>query len=247
MSYDMILETERGRSALRRSYRRRRRHINRGMLAVLLLLITVFMVSCVAGSDMLWLRDVFGVDVVHYDEEPTVQTCSTDSEAVKPFVEMIKSLTTANSLSLPGFDSPSQAVSLYRDALLNDLLREHYLLYTGNSAVLSAIPAAYPGRTITTLIPKADFENAASRYFGAGSVRHKDGEVFEYLDRADGYTAPLQAWRTDIDVQVKSMAETEHTWRMSFCLSDGEETSELYCAVFAKRADGSCYVYSLTA
>ncbi|MBQ9805017.1 MAG: hypothetical protein IJW49_00690 [Clostridia bacterium] len=231
---------------MRRGYRRRKRRIGRGMLVVLLLLLSVFLVSCVAGSDMLWLRDIFGVDVVNYDEEPTVQTCATDGDAADQLADMLQSLTTANSLSLPTFDTPSQAVTLYRDAILNDLLRENYLLYTGNNSVLSSVPAAYPGRTITTLIPGTDFESAATRYFGTSSVRHKDGEVFEYLDRADGYTAPLQAWVSGVDVRVDAMEETEHTYRMTFCLVDGWETSEQYLAVFAKRDGGSCYLYSLS-
>ncbi len=216
------------------------------MLVVLLLLLSVFLVSCVAGSDMLWLRDIFGVDVVNYDEEPTVQSCDINGETVKPLVDMLKSLTTANSLSMPTFDTPSQAVSLYRDAILNDLLRENYLLYTGNNSVLSAVPTAYPGRTITTLIPESDFESAVTRYFGTSSVRHKDGAVFEHLDKANGYTAPLQAWVSSVDVRLATIEETEHTYRMTFCLVDGWETSESYLAVFAKRDGGSCYLYSLS-
>lgn len=229
-----------------RSYRRRKKRVNRGMLVVLLLLATVFMVSCVAGADPLWLRDVFGVSIGDYEEEATVLAHSVDGEKATELADFVESLTTANSLFLPSFDSPSEAVSLYRDALLNDLLREHYLLYTGNNSVLSAIPAAYPGRNITTLIPEDDFESAAARYFGAGSVRHKNGAAFEYLDRANGYTAPLQAWVSGVDVQVVTLEETENTYRLHFYLTDGGETSSLYRAVFAKR-EGGCFLYSLSA
>lgn len=228
-----------------RSYRRRKKRVSRGMLIVLLLLATVFLVSCVAGADPLWLRDVFGVSIGDYEEEATVQTHTANSDKAGELADVIRSLTTANSLSMPAFDSPSEAVSLYRDALLNDLLREHYLLYTGNNSVLSALPSAYPGRNITTLIPEEDFESAAARYFGAGSVRHKDGAAFEYLDRANGYTAPLQAWMSGVDVQVVTLEETENTYRLSFYLTDGGETSVLYSAIFAKR-DGGYFLYSLS-
>jgi len=56
----------------------------------------------------------------------------------------------------------------------------------------------------------------------------------------------LQAWVCRADVAVDSLEETEHTYRMVFRLTDGEESSGAYCAVFVKRDDGSCYFYSLT-
>ena len=232
---------------MKRSYRRRRRRNRRGALVVMLLLLSVFLVSCVAGTDPIWIREVFGVDVVHYDLEPTQNVCATDGETAEMLSEMVLDLAVANSLTLQPFENASQAVAKYRDALLNDLLRDHYLLYTGNCGTLSASRNAFAGRTITTLIPEDDFENAVQRYFGATSVRHKNGTVFEYLDEKGGYTAPLQAWRSNARVAVDSLEETEHTYRMVFRLTDGEEASEAYCAVFVKRDDGSCYFYSLTA
>lgn len=231
---------------MRHFHRRRRRRSHRGVLLVLLLLLTVFLVSCVAGTDPIWIREVFGVDVVHYDLEPTQNSCATDGEIATNLSQMVQSLTVANSLSLKPFENASQAVSRYRDALLNDLLRDHYLLYTGNRGTLSASRSAISSKNITTLIPEADFENAAQRFFGVTSVRHKNGEIFEYLDDKDGYTAPLQAWRSGVDVEVDALAETEHTYRMVFRLTDGEASSAAYCAVFVKRDDGSCYFYSLS-
>ena len=232
---------------MRRFHRRRRNRSHRGALVLLLLLLTVFLVSCVAGTDPLWLKDVFGVDVVHYDREAAVASCETDGETAQALAEMVSTLTTANSLTLTPFETASEAVSIYRDALLNDLLRDHYGSYSGNSAVLSTAGAAYAARTITTLIPKEDFENAALRYFGAVSVRHTGGKVFEYLSEANGYTSPLQAWREGVAVAVESLEETEHTYRMCFRLCDGELSSPLYQAVYVKRDSGDCYFYSLNA
>jgi len=231
---------------MRHFHRRRKRRNHRGVLVVLLLLLTVFLVSCVAGTDPIWIREVFGLDVVHYDLEPTQKICATDGETAEMLSEMVHRLSGANSLSLKPFDNASEAVSRYRDALLNDLLRDHYLLYTGNRGTLSSNQNVFPNKNITTLIPEADFESAVQRYFGATSVRHTDGEIFEHLSERGGYTAPLQAWVCRADVAVDSLEETEHTYRMVFRLTDGEESSGAYCAVFVKRDDGSCYFYSLT-
>ena len=225
-------------------YRRRKHRAGRGMLALALVLSAVFLISCIAGSNPQWVRNVFGLDPAHYDREAVIGNARTDGSRAAELCEMVEILTQSG-VKLESFDTPRDAVELYRDAILNDLLRDHYQLYNGNSAVLSAVPAAYPGTVISMLIPAEDFDRAASRYFGASSVRHKDGGVFEYLDRVDGYTAPVQAWEPGSEVLVESLAETENTWRMAFRLRDGERTSELYRAVFVKREDGSCYFYSL--
>jgi len=228
---------------MRHSYRRRKRRVNRGMLVLLLLLVAVFLVSCMAGSDPLWIRSVFGVDVVHYDTEPTLQVCEPDGEQAEQLCQMIGDLTSANSLSLRTFRKPSQAVNAYRDALLNNLLRDHYVLYTGN--VISTSSTAYSMRAITTLIPKKDFADEAFRYFGVSSPRHKDGELFDYVSREGGYTAPVQAWTSRVQVLADGLEETEHTFRLTFRLSDGDAISEQYRAVFVKREDGSCFIYTL--
>lgn len=230
---------------MRHSYRRRKRRVNRGMLVLLLLLVAVFLVSCMAGSDPLWIRSVFGVDVVRYDTEPTVRAVEPDGEQAELLSRMVSDLTGANSLTLKTFRKPSQAVNAYRDALLNNLLRNHYVLYTGN--VLSTAPAVSSVGSIITMIPKEDLESEAMRYFGVSSVRHKDGELFDYVSRAGGYTAPVQAWTSGVRVLSDALEETVHTFRLTFRLTDGDSVSGAYRAVFVKRDDGSCYFYTLDA
>ena len=231
---------------MRHRYHKRPHRVNRGMLALLLVLITVFLVSCVAGSDPMWVRSVFGLNVVHYESEPVLASCATDGAEAAALCDLVDMLTTG-SLSLRPFNRPSQAVAHYRDAILNDMLRDHYMQYSGNGNLLGEVAAAYPQQVISMLIPKQDFEETVTRCFGSTSVRHKSGQVFDFLDRVDGYTAPIQAWESQVEIAVERLEQTEHTWRMAFRLCRAEEQSSLYTAVFVRRDDGSCYFYSLDA
>ena len=210
---------------------------------LLLLLISVFLVSCVAGSNPLWVRGLFGMDFANYREEEILTVHPTDGEIADGLCELVDILTLGD-LSLEPFSSTSQAVKLYRDAILNDMLRDNYVVYGGYGASLSNGTAA-SGPVLSTVIPREDFENAVYRYFGGTTVRHGDGEIFRYLRREGGYTAPVQARDPNAQVLVKSIEETEHTYRMSFRLSCGEAVSDLYFAIFVKREDSSCYFYLL--
>ena len=224
--------------------RRYRRRMHRGILILLPVLTAVFLVSCVAGANPLWVRGVFGLDLTNYGAEPTEAVNPTDGELAASLCDMVEILT-ANSIYLHPFGTASQAVAAYRDAILNDMLRDNYLLYTGSSQSLSASERLFPQSDLSTLIPTEDFENTVYRYFGTASVRHKDGEVFTYLKNVRGYTAPLQAWESQVGISVQGLEETAHTYRMTFTLSDGENVSQPYTATFAKRDDGSLYFYSL--
>ena len=223
--------------------RRYRRRTNKGVLLLLLLLSAVFLVSCVAGANPLWVRGVLGVDIANYNTESIDRTLPTDGAVAETLCDMVEILT-ANSAYLKTFRTPSQAVNLYRDAILNDLLRDNYLLYTGNRYTLSVASAVYAGN-ISTAIPAADFERAAYRYFGATGVRHKDGELFVFLRDARAYTAPVQAWESGVEIAVETLEQTANTYRMRFRLSDDASTSQVYTATFAKHTDGTLYFYSL--
>lgn len=231
---------------MRKSYyrgRRNSRRSHRGTFLILLLLVSVFLVSCVASSEPTWLRGVFGVDAADYAKEATLQQIDANSQEAKVLGDLVLSLT-HNSLNLTSFRSATQAVKSYRDAILNDMLREHYALYTGGLK-LSVDSSAYPHGENSTWIPEEDFEQAAARFFGGTSVRHRDGEIFRYVGKSKAYTAPVQAWESSLELAVTDLEETEHTYRMQFRLCDGAETSELYRAIFVKREDGSCYFYEL--
>lgn len=223
--------------------RHRRRHTNRGTFVLLLLLTAVFLVSCVAGSHPLWIRGLFGVDAANYAAEPIERSLETDSTVSAELCEMVEILI-SDGTTLAPFRSTTQAIKLYRDCILNDMLRDNYALYTGNARTLAALNDAYPNHAYLTLIPESDFENAVYRYFGGSSVRHKSGEVFEYLGRADAYTAPVQAWEAQAEIELLRLEETLHTYRMTFSLTDGGDSAD-YFALFVKRDDGSCYFYEL--
>lgn len=224
--------------------RRYRRRANKGILLLLLLLSAVFLVSCVAGANPLWVRGVLGVDLANYNTESIDKTLPTDGALAETLCDMVQILT-AKSAYLKTFRTPSQAVSLYRDAILNDLLRDNYLLYTGNRHTLSASANAVCADHVSTAIPADDFESAAYRYFGATGVRHKDGEVFVFLRDARAYTAPVQAWESDVAIEVERIEQTANTYRMRFLLSDGASDVQAYTATFAKHTDGTLYFYSL--
>ena len=229
---------------MRKRYRYSGRRTRRGMLVLLLLLSAAFLVSCVAGSNVLWVRGFLGFDVTDYGAEPSVRSHPVEGEISDRLCDLVEILTVGG-ITLEPFEGTSQAVSRYRDAILNDMLRDHYALYNGNRTLLDQAGQAYPGTVLSTLIPQTDFENAVFRDFGGTAINHKSGELFAYLSRVDAYTAPLQAMEPRGTVRVYSIEETLHTYRMTFTLSDGDQTSDLYTAVFVKRDSGNCYFYSL--
>ena len=224
--------------------RRRRRRTSRGSLVLLLVLVSVFLVSCVAGSNPLWVRGLFGLDVASYRSEVTVRELAVDGKTSAELCDMVEILVLGDT-ELKPFSSTSQAVKLYRDAILNDMLRDDYLHYAGAGANLSIERGAVCAPTLSVMIPSQDFENTVYRYFGGTAVQHRDGEVFEYVRAAKGYTAPVSARSADVEVDVISLEETEHTYRMTFCLWQGDVQSEIYRACFVKREDTSCYFYAL--
>lgn len=221
-------------------YGRRRRRWRAGTLLLLILLTTLFLVSCVAGSNVLWIKGLFGWDVDDYASEATDRALSLDGEIAEELTDTVR-MVTSDSIHLDGFRTTSQAVKLYRDAILNDMLRSNYVRYTGNTKLLTAAQGAYPYTVFSMLIPTADFENTVYRYFGGTSVDHRNGDAFSYLDRAGAYTSVVQARACDITLSIVSLVETENTYRMCFTLSDAVETSGEYTAIFVKREDGSCY------
>ena len=227
--------------AVKYRYRRRGRRTNRGVLALLLFLTAVFLVSCVAGSNPLWVRSVFGLDTVNYESEPAVQTLTPDGETANSMCDIVEILLAGN-LDLATFHSTAQVVRYYRDEILNSMLCENYSLYVGNGSLVAAASEKYPHMQLCTLIPGDDFENTVFRYFGGTSVSHGDGEVFSYLSRADAYTAPVQPRESDLRLEVVRAEETEHTYRLVFTLTDGVEASRVYTAVFIKRENGSFYL-----
>jgi hypothetical protein len=228
-------------------YRRRKRRIRIAVTMTLVLLCSAFLVSCMASANVLWVRALLGFDVTDYEGEAAIATLSEEDARCGELCKMIGILSADRGTRLETFESTSRAVSLYRDAILNYMLRSNYSRYTGNREELDRVSSAYPQMQLSTLIPKADFENTVYRYFGGVSVKNESGALYSYLNRAGCYTAPTQGSAHRAQIHVQSLEETEHTYRMKFVLSEGEETSGVYTAVFLKRDDGTCYFRSLAA
>ena len=211
-----------------------------GIAILLLFLCSILLVSCVAGPNALWIRGMFGLDVNDYFTEPPLRQLQADG-ATAVLLSNIVTILVSDSIHLVPFSGTSEAVRIYRDAILNDMLRDDYSRYTGNREALDAVERAYPYLSAATLISRDDFENVVFRYFGGTSVSHRSGDAFSYLKRAKYYTSPLQARACIADVNILELYETKHTYRMQFTLTAGGETSNVYTAVFVKRNDGSCY------
>ncbi len=227
--------------------RRRRRRIHTTVALIAALLCSVFLVSCMASANVTWVRAMLGYDVTDYETEAAVATLSATDERVGEFCGMVDILSAEHGIRLEEFSNTSEAVSLYRDAILGYMLRGNYSRYTGNRSEMERVAAAYPQMQFSTVIPAADFENTVFRYFGGVSVKNESGELYSYLNRAQCYTAPMQTRACGTELEVHSLEETENTYRMRFTLSDATECSEIYTAVFLKRDDGTCYFRSLSA
>ena len=216
-------------------------HTRRIGLAILLLVLSsVLLVSCMAGPNTLWIRGLFGLDTNDYFMESPLRQLQPDGATASLLCNMVTIIVSDN-IHLSSFSGTSEAVRLYRDEILNDMLRDDYSRYTGNRASLDKVANFYPYLSASTLISKEDFENVVFRFFGGTSVSHKKGDAFSYLSRVGYYTSPVQARDCVAEVTVLELYETEHTYRMQFTLTANGETSEVYTAVFVKRSDGSCY------
>ena len=211
-----------------------------GLTILLLILLSVLLVSCVAGPSALWIRGLFGLDTNDYFSEAPLRQLQPDGAAAAMLSNMV-TIIVSDGIQLSPFSGTGEAVRLYRDAILNDMVRDDYSRYTGNRQSLDDVARAYPYLSAATLISKKDFENVVFRFFGGTTVSHKSGDAFSYLSRAGYYTSPLQARECVTEVNILELYETEHTYRMQFTLTANGETSESYTAVFVKRSDGSCY------
>ena len=211
-----------------------------GLTVLLLILCSVLLVSCMAGPNALWIRGVFGLDVNDYFSEAPLRQLQTDGTTATLLSNMV-GIIVSDSIHLSPFSGTAEAVRIYRDAILNDMLRDDYGRYTGNRQDIETVSGAYPYLSTSTLIEKEDFENVVFRYFGGTSVSHRSGNAFSYLSRAGYYTSPMQARECIAKVEIRELYETEHTYRMQFVLTANGESSDVYTAVFVKRSDGSCY------
>ena len=229
-----------------KTYRRRKRRISKGGAMLTALVLVLFLFSGVAAFRPQAFKTLFGESVAAYQAEPVVQYLRTDGETAFLLADYIDILT-SGSANIRSFHGASDAVKYYRDEILNDMLRDHYALYTGNNTYLSVVNASYTSGAVSTWIPESEFENTVARYFGESSVYHKSGAIFSYLHQEGGYTAPIQSWESRVELEILSLEETENAYRMRFTLLDETGNSASYRALFVKRSDGSCYLYALDA
>ena len=227
-------------------YRRHRRRMRKSTLFLLLFVLAALLVSCTAGNNSVWIRELLGTDTAIYRTELTVDTLDPEGEVAHDLCDTLEWFL-SGSIRLKEFKNGKQGVRLYRDEILNNLMRQNYSAYVGNPSLCATVNRFYPHITASVLIPQADFEAAVSHCLGLSSVSNSHGTTFSYLSRAACYIPPLQARPLTVHISVRSLEETEHTYRLSFSLEDAEGQSANYIAMFVKRADASPYLKSLTA
>ena len=202
------------------------------------------MVSCTAGSNAAWIRSLLGTDVVAYRAEAVIATHEADGDVARQLSSTLEYFL-SSSVHLREFRSGGEALRLYRDELLNGLLRQNYTSYVGDPSLLEAVSQAYPHITASVFIPEDDLKAAAFHCLGLSSISNGNGQFFSYLSRAACYTTPLQARALSVRLSVRLLEETESTYRLSFQLEDTEGQSACYRALFVKRNDGSAFIKEL--
>ncbi|MBE6599342.1 MAG: hypothetical protein E7638_07875 [Ruminococcaceae bacterium] len=208
-----------------------------GFLLVLLTAAAVMLFSCT-------LMDDLGFDTYDYMGEAVTATHTGDSETAALLRPILDILIT-DSTELPAFDNMGDAITSYRDAVLRHMLETEYTKYSGNRRLIEEAAEEYPELQITQIIPADDFEYTVYRYFGGDvKVSHKDGGVFRYLKKVEGYICNMVPADGGVEAEIISVDETERTYRVRFRCTADETTSE-YTALVIKREDGTYYFKKL--
>lgn len=204
--------------------------------AAAILAVCAMLCSCATES----LLAKLGFDTHDYAHEPTVTVHDPNGEAGQSIASMLRILY-VDSPYLTAFDGTSEAVDLYKDSVLNYMVSYNYAKYTGTSLIDEATEA-YPHMTITTMIPAEDFENTMYTYFG-GSVKiiNSNGRIFSYLEKVNGYTPVTKPQSTRVVTEIRSVEETENTYRVVFVNRIDDTVSPEYFTMIIKREDGTAY------
>lgn len=226
--------------------RRRRKHLRIGTFILPIFLLSALLVSCVASSGTHWLRELLGTDLAKYRAEEVIAEVPVEGDTARELCSALEMLTSA-SVHLEEFQTSSQAVRLYRDEILNALLRSNYASYLGNTSLMASVSSNYPRLTASVLIPESDFEGAVTQYLGASSVSNRSGTCFTYLSKSECYITPTQARAMTVTLTPDAVYETLHTYRLQFTLTDRDGSTACYTALFLKRTEGSPYLRALTA
>ncbi len=219
--------------------KKRFRHI---LLAPLLLAAVLSLASCSGGELYSSIMSSFGFDMNDYEAEAVVRVVPPEDAGYSEIEKMIGILT-LDSAHIAPFENPREAASGNRDAILNYMLNTSYSAYSGNSELLAEASREYPQYNITTLIPEADLESTVYRWFGgSSSVKHESSARYPYLSRVGAYTAAGQPMQVTVTVDINNCVETEHTYRVSFSLTDENGETESYSAMIMKREDETMYM-----
>ncbi len=191
-----------------------------------------------------WL-DNLGFDTYDYKGETVTITHNGDSETAQGLLPLLDILIT-DGVTLPVFNSTGDAISLYRDAVLRHMLETEYGRYSGNTALIEKAAKAYPELQITQIIPADDFEATMYEHFGGDvKINHKDGAVFKYLKKVEGYICNMVPKASGVVAEILSVDETDKTYRIHFRCRLEAELSEEYVALVIKRDDGTLYFKQL--
>lgn len=211
----------------------------RAMTALLCLAMLAGLCGCGGLSGV---ADKLGFDTYDYMSETVHTAHEPDSALARELADMIRILTP----SLTEFDSMREAISAYRDQVLTFMLESEYARYSGNMELIEEASRAYPEYQVTQIIPAADFEATMYRYFG-GTVKisHKDGSRFRYLKKVEAYISPSAPTSGTDTVNIKSVSETDKTYRVTFTVTQGDAESPEYFVLIIKRDDGTLYFKEL--
>lgn len=216
----------------------------RRIVASALICALLLSLSGCSGTFFASFFSMLGFDTYDYYGEEVIATLPPDSEEVAELTSLI-SMITMDTPELTAFSGAREAVSIYRDEILNSLLSASYSKYTGNIALLDKASAEYPQYVIMTIIPQEDFEYAVYKCFGGNEkITHADGSLFRYLPKVRAYTSVGQPQENCVKVEAVSCEETKSTFRLRFKCTVGDST-ENYFALIIKRDDGTRYIKSL--
>lgn len=207
-------------------------------ITAIVLFLTICLSSCA-------LMDQLGFDTYDYMSEPVVRSHTADSETAETLLPMLNVLIT-DSVVLPEFEHTSDAIDLYRDAVLRYMLKNGYAKYSGNIDLIRNAEKEYPEYQITQIIPAAEFEAKMYEYFGGNvKISHRNGSIFQYLKNVNAYICPVIPEDRNVVPKIISVEETQKTYRVHFTCISGEDVSDVYFALIIKREDGTYYFKKL--
>ena len=215
------------------------RRMAKVLFAVLCIIWTGTLCGCGAWDA---LTQKLGFDTYDYMSEEVLAVYDGESPIAETLTDFLQILPP----SLPEFDSAGQAMQLYRDDVLDYMLRTEYARYSGNAELIQEAQKENPGYQITQIIPAREFETTMYRLFG-GSVRitHKDGKRYKYLRNVNAYVASTAPISTEKKIDILQIEETAQTYRVTFTVAIGEEITEPYFALVIRRKDETLYFKQL--